>query len=83
MIVEKVENKYIKLTIPDLENQETESKNDIVVKIKFLQGAVPQETEGKQKIRVKFVKKQGDLQKWYEIFNQIKEIQMKDILLGP
>jgi hypothetical protein len=41
MIVEKVENKYIKLTIPDLENQEIESKNDIVVKVKFLQGAVP------------------------------------------
>jgi hypothetical protein len=36
MIVEKVENKYIKLTIPDLENQEIESKNDIVVKVKFL-----------------------------------------------
>ena len=41
MIVEKVENKYIKLTIPDLENQEIESKNDIVVKVKFLQCAVP------------------------------------------
>lgn len=62
MALEIVENKYIKLTIPDNENQELESKNDIVVKIKFLKGAVPQETGGKQKIRIKFVKKQGDLQ---------------------
>ena len=54
-----------------------------MVKVKFLKGAVPLETEEKQKIRVKFVKKQGDLQKWYEIFNQIKEVQMKDILIGP
>lgn len=53
------------------------------MKVKFLKGAVPKETEGKQKIRVKFIKKQGDLQKWYGIFNEIKEVQMKDILLAP
>ena len=53
------------------------------MKVKFLKGAVPKETEGKQKIRVKFIKKQGDLQKWYGIFSEIKEVQMKDILLAP
>ena len=33
MIIEKVNDKYIKLTVPDEENE-----NDIVVKIKFLLG---------------------------------------------
>ena len=33
MIIEKVNYKYIKLTVPDEENE-----NDIVVKIKFLLG---------------------------------------------
>jgi hypothetical protein len=39
MIVEKVENKYIKITIPDSENSEDAEKSDIVVKVKFMQSA--------------------------------------------
>lgn len=38
MILEKIEGKYFKLTIPDDEN---ENRNDIVVKIKFLIGVTP------------------------------------------
>ena len=61
MIVEKVENKYIKITIPDSENSEDADKSDIVVKVKFMQSAAQKESEEKQRIRVKFIKKQGDL----------------------
>ena len=61
MIVEKVENKYIKITIPDSENSEDADKSDIVVKVKFMQSAAQKEPEEKQRIRVKFIKKQGDL----------------------
>ena len=43
MILEIVENKYIKLTVPDDDNEELENRNDIVVKIKFV-GAVPYDT---------------------------------------
>lgn len=34
MVIEKVENKHIKITIPDEESEE--NKNDIIVKVKFL-----------------------------------------------
>lgn len=61
MIVEKVENKYIKITIPDSENSEDADKSDIVVKVKFMQSVAQKEPEEKQRIRVKFIKKQGDL----------------------
>ena len=40
-IVEKVGNKYIKLTIPDEDDHDSENTNNIVVKIKFLIGAFP------------------------------------------
>lgn len=61
MIVEKVENKYIKITITDSENSEDADKSDIVVKVKFMQSVAQKEPEEKQRIRVKFIKKQGDL----------------------
>ena len=34
MVIEKVENKHIKITIPDEESEV--NKNDIIVKVKFL-----------------------------------------------
>jgi hypothetical protein len=48
------------------------------------------ETEGSEvdedapkRLRLRFTKKRGDLQKWYEVFNQMKETVLEDILLAP
>ena len=46
-IVEKVGNRYIKLTIPDEDDYDSENTNDIVVKIKFLIGALPYDPQEK------------------------------------
>jgi len=32
---------------------------------------------------MKFIKKQGDLQKWYDVLNEMKENVLDDVLMTP
>merc|ERR1719163_1548226 len=71
MTVEKIENKCIKLTIPD---EEEGGENHTIVKVKFFK-------LDDARTRVRFIRKTGDLQKWYELFKQMKEVQFEGTLL--
>lgn len=35
------------------------------------------------RLRMRFVKKRGDLSQWYDLFNQMKDTVLEDILLAP
>jgi len=41
------------------------------------------DNEESQRIRIKFIKKQGNLQKWYECFEEMKDNVLNDILMTP
>ena len=62
-----MEKRFIKLSIP---------ASCIEVKIKFLQ--MPKE----QKIRVRFLKKKGDLAAWYSVMSHMKECGLEDLLFA-
>jgi hypothetical protein len=69
--------KWIKLTNEDFD-----------VKIKFfsikpLEEDDDEEEEEMSRLRLRFVKKRGDLAAWYEVFNQMKNTVLEDILLAP
>jgi serine/threonine protein kinase len=74
-IENNLEKKWMKMSMDD-----KESGAPLVVKVKFF--ALDQPADGdKQRFRVRFTKKRGDLLKWYEVFNQMKE-SMDDLLLA-
>jgi serine/threonine protein kinase len=75
-IVEKVKDKHIMLTLKGTE----EGDQDLVVKVKFFQ--VPDQDD-ESKIRVRFVRKTGEIDKWYSILKEMKTSVMKDILMTP
>jgi len=73
MKIEHVENKCIKMTLPGAD----ETALDLVIKVKFFQ------TEGENtRTRVRFVRKRGDIDKWYSVFKDMKDAIMDDILLA-
>lgn len=83
-----LEKKHITIQMNDEETNEV----DFLVKAKFYNlNNEDTETEGSEEIsedapkrlRLKFIKKRGDLQKWYEVFNQMKETVLEDVLLAP
>ena len=41
------------------------------------------EDEAPTRLRMRFLKKRGDLSEWYDLFNQIKDTVLEDILLAP
>jgi len=41
------------------------------------------EFEEPRRLRVKFIKKRGDLMKWYEIFGDMQDTVFDDLLLAP
>jgi len=54
------------------------------VKVKFFSlNNVDIDNEESQRIRIKFIKKQGNLQKWYECFEEMKDNVLNDILITP
>ena len=67
-------------------DQEDASKN-LQVKVKFYNTSgeeIDEEDESaKPRIRIQFKKKRGDLASWYEIFKQIRETTLKDVLMSP
>jgi len=83
-----LEKKHITIQMNDEETNEV----DFLVKAKFFNlSNEDTETEGSdevsedapKRLRLKFVKKRGDLQKWYDVFNQMKETVLEDVLLAP
>jgi hypothetical protein len=83
-----LEKKHITIQM----NNEESNEVDFLVKAKFFDlTSEDTETEGSdeygddtpKRLRLRFVKKRGDLQKWYEVFNQMKETVLDDILLAP
>jgi serine/threonine protein kinase len=73
-----IEKKYLRLT-----TQQDEEYGDLDVKIKFfeLNNAEEDGEESIPRYRVKFIKKRGDLQLWYNLFNEIRETTLEDTLL--
>lgn len=83
-----LEKKHITI---QMNNEET-NEVDFLVKAKFFNlSNEDTETEGSEEVsedapkrlRLKFIKKRGDLQKWYDVFNQMKETVLEDVLLAP
>jgi hypothetical protein len=83
-----LEKKYITIQM----NDEKTNEVDFLVKAKFFNlSNEDTETEGSEEVsedapkrlRLKFIKKRGDLQKWYEVFDQMKETVLEDVLLAP
>jgi hypothetical protein len=58
---------------------------DFKVKVKFfgLNNVDNYDNEESQRIRIKFIKKQGDLQKWYDCFEEMKDNVLNDMLMTP
>lgn len=78
MKIEHIEGKHILITLPEEEGVSQE----LVVKVKFIALADPEET-GNTRYRVKFMRKRGDLDKWYSIFKDMKDAVLEDILIAP
>ena len=76
MSIEKLENKCIKMTLPNDEG------NDLVVKVKFFQIGEA-DPEQPSRTRVRFVRKRGDIDKWYSMFKDMKDAVLEDVLLAP
>lgn len=76
------EKKFFKLTFED------SVTGTLEVKIKIFDlGPEIEDTysdsEETRRLRVRFVKKRGDLGKWYEILKEMQETVLEDILLAP
>jgi hypothetical protein len=75
-IESNIEKKYIRMTMEDLD-----------VKVKFFElnnkESDDEDDEVSSRLRMKFVKKRGDLSNWYELFNLMKDTVLEDILLAP
>lgn len=66
-----VENKHILLSL----KAEEQGQQDLKIKVKFFQ--IPNE-DGR--FRIKFVRKSGELDRWYSIFSEMKESNLSDVL---
>jgi hypothetical protein len=53
------------------------------VKIKFFQLEAQDEEDETSRLRMRFIKKRGDIAQWYELFGQMKDTVLEDILLAP
>ena len=79
-IENNLEKKWMKMSMEDKEN----GGAPLVVKVKFfnLEGqAEGDDADAKRRLRVRFTKKRGDLLRWYEIFNMMKD-SFEDLLLA-
>ena len=81
---QNAEKKYFKIAVKN-----EDGGHDLEVKIKFLDlnsaetNEECDEDEPSNRLRVRFTKKRGDLSKWYQIFNDMKDAVLEDILLAP
>jgi len=75
-IESNLEKKHIRMTMDDLD-----------VKVKFFQltSEDSEDEDSEQpisRLRMRFVKKRGDIAEWYDLFNQMKQTVLDDILLA-
>jgi len=56
---------------------------DFKVKAKFFTLETNEEEGDPMRLRMKLVKKRGNLQKWYDVLNEMKETGFDEILLAP
>lgn len=56
---------------------------DFKVKAKFFALNNTEDQEEPQRLRLRLTKKKGDLQKWYDVLNELKETGFDEILLAP
>lgn len=76
------EKQYMTIEMSDPESGEL----DFLVKAKFfaLNNTDDESYEGEpQRLRLRLVKKKGDLQKWYDVFNEMLETGFDQLLLAP
>lgn len=71
--IEKVDGKHILMTLPGEEGV----SQDLVVKVKFL--AIPDS----ERTRVRFIRKRGEIDRWYSMFKDMKDAGMEEVLLAP
>jgi len=78
-----LDKKYFTVQMNDAETD----KIDFKVKVKFFaltpRGEEDCDNDEPIRLRMKFIKKQGDLQKWYDVLNEMKENVLNDILMTP
>lgn len=56
---------------------------DFKIKAKFFSLETNEEEGDPMRLRIRLVKKRGDLQKWYDVLNEMKETGFDEILLAP
>ena len=77
-VIEKKEGKHILMTLKGNE----EDTQELKVKVKFFR--VPSEDEeDSSRIRLRFVRKTGEIDRWYSILNQMIEATLVDVLCAP
>lgn len=66
-------------------NDPETDKLDFKVKVKFFALEQQENYDGEEpvRLRLKIVKKQGDLKKWYDVLQEMKENVLDDILMTP
>lgn len=64
----QMENLDVKVKFFELNNKESDDED---------------EEEISSRLRMRFVKKRGDLSAWYDLFNQMKDTVLEDLLLAP
>mmetsp|Transcript_13573 Transcript_13573/g.23097 ORF Transcript_13573/g.23097 Transcript_13573/m.23097 type:complete len:86 (+) Transcript_13573:1167-1424(+) len=78
-IENNAEKRWMKIKVEDKDSLPLE------VKVKFfeLDKTEDDQEDAKKRLRIRFTKKRGDLLQWYEIFKQMQETQLENVLLAP
>lgn len=74
--IEKKEGKHILMSMKATEP----GAQDLIVKVKFFQ--LPEQDESKR-LRLRFVRKTGEIDKWYSILKDMRESVLSDVLCAP
>lgn len=77
-VIEKKEGKHIEMTL----KANDEETQELKVKVKFFK-APDCEEEDSDRIRLRFVRKTGEIDRWYSILNQMIAATLTDVLCTP
>ena len=75
-------NKDKKNITIEMQDPETDTKH-FLVKAKFFALNNESEEDSTPRLRLRLVKKRGDIQKWYEVLNEMLSMGFDEILLAP
>jgi hypothetical protein len=74
-----MDKKWIMITQEDKEDE----LNNLVIKVKFFAlEKLEEDDTSKERFRVSFTRKRGDRMEWYNLFTEMKETFLGDILLA-